>query len=69
MSVPARVLTLVVAFLAVTAGCAFLVIHYLLAVPAAENFTAGVTPDKIRGVTIDITPIGSVNVTVQYVTP
>ena len=46
MSVPARVLTLVIAFLAVTAGSAFLVIHYLLAVPAAEDFTAGVTPDS-----------------------
>jgi hypothetical protein len=46
VSVPARVLTLVLAFVAVTAGCAFLVIHYLLASPPAEDFAAGVTPDS-----------------------
>jgi hypothetical protein len=46
VSLPARVLTLVLAFAAVTAGCAFLVIHYLLAAPAGEDFAAGVTPDS-----------------------
>ena len=46
MSVPARVLTLVIAFVAVVAGSAFLVIHYLLAAPPTENFAAGVTPDS-----------------------
>ena len=33
VSVPARVVTLIVAFLAVVAGVAFVVVHYLLAGP------------------------------------
>lgn len=41
MSLPARVGTLVVAFLAVTAGGAFIVLHYLVGGPPVENFTAG----------------------------
>ena len=40
MSLPARVVTLVVAFLAVVAGGSFLVIHYLLGGPPVEDFTA-----------------------------
>jgi hypothetical protein len=42
VSLPARIVTLLVAFLAVAAGVAFLVVHYLLASPAAVDFTAGV---------------------------
>jgi hypothetical protein len=45
MSIRARVLTLVLAFLVVAAGVAVLVSHYLLASPPSENFAAGVTPD------------------------
>jgi hypothetical protein len=45
MSVPARVMTLLLAFLAVVAGAAFIVIHYFLGSPPVEDFTAGVTPD------------------------
>jgi hypothetical protein len=39
VSLPARVGTLVVAFLAVVAGGSFLVIHYLLGGPPVEDFT------------------------------
>jgi hypothetical protein len=45
MSIRARVLTLVLAFLVVAAGVTFLVTHYLLATPVTEDFAAGVTPD------------------------
>jgi hypothetical protein len=45
VSLPARVVTLVLAFLAVAGGAAFLVTHYLLAGPPVEDFTAGVTPN------------------------
>jgi len=46
VSVPARVVTLLVAFLAVVGGGAFLLVHYLLGGPPVEDFTAGVTPDS-----------------------
>lgn len=39
MSLPARVVTLVVAFLAVVAGASFLVINFLLSGPPVETFT------------------------------
>jgi hypothetical protein len=42
VSLPARIVTLLVAFLAVAAGVAFLVVHYLLASPSTVDFTAGV---------------------------
>ena len=45
MSLPARVVTLLVAFLAVVAGAAFLVVHYFLASPPTVDFAAGVTPN------------------------
>jgi hypothetical protein len=40
VSLPVRIATLVAAFVAVVAGGAFLVIHYLLGGPPVENFTA-----------------------------
>jgi hypothetical protein len=40
VSLPARVVTLVVAFLAVVAGGSFLVVHYFLGGPPVEAFTA-----------------------------
>lgn len=46
MSVPARIVTLLVAFLAVVAGASYIVFHSLLGGPPVENFTAGVTPDS-----------------------
>jgi hypothetical protein len=52
MSVRARAATLVLAFLAVTAGIAFVVVHYLLAAPPAEDFAAGITPDSGAQVSI-----------------
>jgi hypothetical protein len=45
VSLPARVITLVVAFLVVAAGAAFLVIHYFLFVPQTVAFGTSVTPD------------------------
>jgi hypothetical protein len=45
VSLPARVVTLLVAFLAVVAGAAFLVVHYLLGGPPTVDFTAGVAAD------------------------
>jgi hypothetical protein len=46
VTLPARVVTLLLAFLAVVAGAAFLVIHYLLGGPPTVNFAAGVTPSS-----------------------
>jgi hypothetical protein len=40
VSLPARVTTLIVAFLVVAAGIAFVVVHYLLGGPSQVNFTA-----------------------------
>ncbi len=45
MSLPVRVGTLLVAFLAVVGGVIFVVIHYLLATPPTIDFGAGVTPN------------------------
>jgi hypothetical protein len=52
VSLPARIVTLLVAFLAVAAGVAFLVVHYLLASPPTVDYTAGVTPNT--GATIHV---------------
>jgi hypothetical protein len=46
MSLPARVATLVVAFVAVVAGAIFVVIHFLLAGPPTVDYSAGVTPNQ-----------------------
>ena len=52
MSLPARVVALLVAFLAVAAGAAFLVVHYFLATPPTVDFTAGVSADT--GATVHV---------------
>ena len=52
MSLPARIITLVVAFLAVTAVGAFVVLHYLLGGPATVDYAAGVTPNT--GATVNV---------------
>ena len=52
MSLPVRIATLTVAFLAVVGGAVFIVIHYLLGGPPVENFTAGVRPDT--GAQVDV---------------
>jgi hypothetical protein len=54
MSLPVRVGTLIVAFLAVVGGVIFVVIHYLLAGPPTVTFGAGVTPDQGRPVSITL---------------
>jgi hypothetical protein len=45
VSLPARVATLLVAFLAVVALAVFVVVHYFLGGPQTVDFTSGVTPD------------------------
>lgn len=45
MSLPVRVGTLLVAFLAVVGGAIFVVIHFLLAGPPTVDYSVGVTPD------------------------
>ncbi|MGB6456867.1 MAG: hypothetical protein WBH47_20565 [Streptosporangiaceae bacterium] len=52
MSLPARVVTLVVAFLAVAALAAFIVVHYLLAGPPTVDYSSGVTADT--GATVHV---------------
>ncbi len=52
MSLPARVVTLLVAFLAVAAGVAFIVVHYFLATPSTVDYTAGVTANT--GATVHV---------------
>ena len=52
MSLPARIVTLLVAFLAVAAGVAFLVVHYFLSPPPTVDYTAGVTADT--GATVNV---------------
>jgi hypothetical protein len=52
VSLPARIVTLLVAFLAVAAGVAFLVVHYLLASPSTVAFGTGVTPNT--GATVNV---------------
>jgi hypothetical protein len=52
VSLAARVGTLVVAFLAVVAIVAFVVIHYFLGGPQTINYTANVTPDT--GATVHV---------------
>lgn len=53
MSLPVRVGTLLVGFLAVVGGVIFVVIHYLLAGPPTVDYSAGVTPNS--GQTVDVT--------------
>ena len=52
MSLPARVVTLLVAFLAVAAGAAFIVVHFFLDNPATVDYTAGVKADS--GATVHV---------------
>lgn len=46
MSLPVRVGTLLVAFLAVVGGAIFVVIHFLLAGPPTVDYSAGVKPNQ-----------------------
>ena len=52
MSLPARVVTLVVAFLAVAAGAAFIVVNYFLASPSTVDYAAGVAANS--GATVHV---------------
>ena|SRR5215469_135135 len=52
MSLPARVVTLALAFLAVAAVAAFVVIHYFLGSPSTVDYASGVTADT--GATVHV---------------
>jgi hypothetical protein len=52
VSLPARIVTLLVAFVAVAAGVAFLVVHYLLFTPDTVNFGSGVAANT--GATVNV---------------
>ena len=52
MSLPARIVTLLVAFLAVVAVALFVVIHYFLGGPQTVDFSAGVSADT--GATVHV---------------
>jgi hypothetical protein len=52
VSLPARVATLVVAFLAFVALAVFVVVHYFLGGPQTVDFTAGVTPNTGASVNV-----------------
>ena len=52
MSLPARVVTLVLAFLAVAAVAAFVVIHYFLGGPPTVDYSSGVSADT--GATVHV---------------
>jgi hypothetical protein len=52
VSLPARVVTLLVAFLAVAAGAAFIVVHYFLGSPPTVDYSAGVAADT--GATVHV---------------
>jgi len=52
VSLPARVATLVLAFLAVAAVALFVVIHYFLGGPPTVDYSSGVTPDT--GATVHV---------------
>jgi len=52
VSLPARVATLVVAFLAFAALAVFVVVHYFLGGPQTVDFTAGVAPDTGANVNV-----------------
>jgi hypothetical protein len=52
VSLPARVVTLLVAFLAVAAGAAFIVVHFFLGSPSTVDYSAGVSADT--GATVHV---------------
>jgi len=52
VSLPARVATLTVAFLAVVAVAVFVVVHYFLGGPPSVDFTSGVTADTGANVNV-----------------
>jgi hypothetical protein len=52
MSLPVRVGTLLVAFLAVVGGVIFVVIHFLLGGPPTVDYSAGVTPNSGQSVNV-----------------
>jgi hypothetical protein len=68
MSLPVRVATLLVAFLAVLGGVIFVVIHYFLAGPAVIDFTAGASgPGKQVNIVLQEDPQNTVTTKPDWV--
>jgi len=61
MSLPARIATVVVAFLAVVGGVVFVLAHYLLATPPTVDFTAGHVPGQPVSMTFMTDPVNDVS--------
>jgi hypothetical protein len=61
VSLPARIVTVVVAFLAVVGGVVFVLGHYLLANPPTVNFTEGHVPGQPVSMTIMTDPVNDVS--------
>jgi hypothetical protein len=61
MSLPVRVGTLSVAFLAVVGGVIFVVIHFLLAGPPTVDFATGVTPGQPVSIVLQEDPQNTVS--------
>jgi hypothetical protein len=68
MSLPARVVTLLVAFVAVAAGVVFAVVHYLLgATPPTVDFAAGHVRGQPVNMTIQADPVNDASSTPDWV--
>jgi hypothetical protein len=61
MSLPVRVGTLIVAFLAVVGGVIFVVIHFLLAGPPTVDYAAGVAPGQPVSIMLQEDPQNTVS--------
>ncbi len=61
MSLPARIVTVTVAFLAVVAGVVFVVTHYLLASPPVEDFTVGHSAGQSVNITMQTDAVTTVS--------
>ena len=68
MSLPARVTTLTVAFLAVVALAVFVVVHFFLAGQPAVDFTSGVTANTGANVNVGGLIASTLNLTDERVT-
>jgi hypothetical protein len=61
VSLPARIVTVVLAFLAVAGGAVFVLAHYLLPVPPTVNFAAGHAAGQPVSMTIMTDPVNDVS--------
>ena len=61
MSLPARIVTVVAAFLVVVGGAVFVLAHYLLVNPPTVNFAAGHAAGQPVNMTIMTDPVNDVS--------